>query len=356
MHFLKVCGIIVFVACKNSIKRRVYNILKLKSKFKTDTKEILRVLKIMILGFILIIAILGIKYKPVYEVKIAGTSLGYIQNEIAFKALIDGQIINKEVKNVDNISLAKEPQYEMKLVQRTQKTNEDEIINKLDEDKVITYKFYAVNVNGKNKTYVDTIEEAEEVVAKIKKEHKKDGIKLDIVINEKYTQKLDEVKTDKIEVAEKSVEKEIEHLLDEKEAKEALAVIEGINVSVLPVSGRISSRFGVSSSIRSGTHTGLDIACSEGTDIKVVAKGKVVFAQDNGPYGNLVKVDHGNGVETWYAHCSKIYVQDGDKVKSGDVIASVGTTGNSTGPHLHLEIRIKGEAINPQKYLYKNNK
>lgn len=356
MHFLKVCGIIVFVACKNSIKRRVYNILKLKSKFKTGTKEILRVLKIMILGFILIIAILGIKYKPVYEVKIAGTSLGYIQNEIAFKALIDGQIINKKVKNVDNISLAKEPQYEMKLVQRTQKTNEDEIINKLDEDKVITYKFYAVNVNGKNKTYVDTIEEAEEVVAKIKKEHKKDGIKLDIVINEKYTQKLDEVKTDKIEVAEKSVEKEIEHLLDEKEAKEALAVIEGINVSVLPVSGRISSRFGVSSSIRSGTHTGLDIACSEGTDIKVVAKGKVVFAQDNGPYGNLVKVDHGNGVETWYAHCSKIYVQDGDKVKSGDVIASVGTTGNSTGPHLHLEIRIKGEAINPQKYLYKNNK
>ena len=353
LHFLKICGIIVFVACKNINKRRVYNILKLKLKFKTVTKEMLQVLKIMIIGFILIIAIIGIKYKPVYEVKIANKTLGYVQDKNAFKTQINAQIINQEIENVDNISLKKEPQYEMKLIQRNKNTNEGEIIAKLDEQKVITYKFYAVNVNGKNKAYVDTIEEAEEVVAKIKKEHKNDDIELDIMINEKYTQKLDEVKTDKIEVAEKNVEKEIEHLLDEKEAKEAIAIINGINVSVLPVSGRISSRFGVSSSIRSGAHTGLDIACSEGTAIKAVAKGKVVFAEMNGPYGNLVKIDHGNSVETWYAHCSKIHVKVGEKVKAGDVIAEVGSTGNSTGAHLHLEVRIKDVAINPQKYLYK---
>ena len=332
----------------------MYNILKLKSKFKTNTKETARVLKIMILGFILIIAILGIKYKPVYEVKSANNVLGYIKNKNAFKTLINEQIINKEVKNVDNISLLSEPQFEMKLIQRTQGTNEEEIIAKLDKESVITYKFYAVKVNGKNKAYVDTIEEAEKVVKDIKKEHKKDGIKLNITINEKYTQKLEEVKTDKIEVAEKTIEKEIEHLLDEKAAKEALAVINGINVSVLPVSGTITSRFGVSSSIRTGAHTGLDIACSTGTSIKAVAKGTVVFAQMNGPYGNLVKIDHGNGVETWYAHCSKIYAKVGQKVKAGDVISAVGSTGNSTGSHLHLEIRIKGVAINPQKYLYKN--
>ena len=308
----------------------------------------------MILGFILIIAILVIKYKPVYEVKNADGILGYIENKNAFKNLIDGQIINKEVKNVDNISLLSEPQYEMKLVQRTQKTNEKEILASLEEKAVITYKFYAVNVNGKNKAYVDTVEEAEEVVNKIKKEHKKDGIKLDISIDEKYTQKLEEVKTDKIEVAEKSVEKEVKHLLDEKEAKEALAIINGINVANLPVSGTITSRFGAVSSIRSGSHTGLDIACSTGTSIKAVAKGTVIFAEKNGPYGNLIKIDHGNNVETWYAHCSKIYAKVGDKVKSGDVIAAVGSTGNSTGSHLHLEIRIKGIAVNPQKYLYKN--
>ena len=332
----------------------MYNILKLKSIFETVTKELPKVLKIMILGFILIIAILMIKYKPVYEVKENGKTLGYIQNKNVFEGLINGQIINKELKNVDNISLLSEPQYEMVLIQRNQNTNENDILNKLDKEAVITYKFYAVNVNGKNKVYVDTIEEAEEVVKELKKEHKNDDIDLDITVSEKYTQKLEEVKTDKIEVAEKSLNNEIEHLLDEKAAKEAIAVINGINVSVLPVSGRISSRFGVSSSIRSGAHTGLDIACEEGTAIKAVSIGKVVFAEMNGPYGNLVKIDHGNNVETWYAHCSKIYVKVGQKVKAGDKIAAVGSTGNSTGSHLHLEIRIKGTAINPQKYLYKN--
>ena len=332
----------------------MYIILKLKSVFESSKKEIAQILKIMILGFILIIAMLEIKYKPVYEVKEEGKTLGYIQNKNEFKKLINERIINKKVENVDNISLLNEPQYEMILIQRNQDTNEEEILKKLDRKAVITYKFYAVSVNGKNKAYVDTIEEAEEVVEDIKKEHKNDKIKLDIVINEKYTQKLDEVKTDKIEVAEASVNKEIEHLLDEEEAKKAIATINGINVSVLPVSGRISSRFGVSSSIRSGAHTGLDIACDNGTPIKAVAKGKVVFAEMNGAYGNLIKIDHGNNVETWYAHCSIIYAKVGDKVNSGDLIAAVGSTGNSTGSHLHLEIRIKGVAVNPQKYLYKN--
>ena len=80
----------------------------------------------------------------------------------------------------------------------------------------------------------------------------------------------------------------------------------------------------------------------------------VTFASYNGSYGNLVKVDHGNGVETWYAHTSKMLVKAGDAVKAGDVIAKVGSTGNSTGPHLHLEIRINGEHVDPQDYLYNN--
>ena len=65
-------------------------------------------------------------------------------------------------------------------------------------------------------------------------------------------------------------------------------------------------------------------------------------------------MDHGNGVETWYAHTSKMLVKAGNVVKAGDVIAKVGSTGNSTGPHLHLEIRINGEHVDPQDYLYNN--
>ena len=137
-----------------------------------------------------------------------------------------------------------------------------------------------------------------------------------------------------------------------KEESEAIAIINNVKISVLPVTGRITSRYGESSSRRKSTHTGLDIACITGTDIKAVSEGTVIFAARQGSYGNLVKIDHGNGVETWYGHCNKIYAKVGDKVKAGDVIAAVGSTGNSTGPHLHLEIRINGVTVNPQNYVY----
>ena len=75
-------------------------------------------------------------------------------------------------------------------------------------------------------------------------------------------------------------------------------------------------------------------------------------AKKSGAYGNLVKIDHGQGIETWYGHCSKIYVKEGAKVEAGDIIAAVGSTGNSTGPHLHFEIRVDGNTVNPQNYVY----
>lgn len=129
--------------------------------------------------------------------------------------------------------------------------------------------------------------------------------------------------------------------------------VNGIKLATKPISGTITSRYGVSSNIRKSNHTGLDIAAPSGTAIKVVADGTVTNASYSGSYGNLVKVSHGNGVETWYGHTSKMYVSVGQKVTAGEVIAAVGSTGNSTGPHLHLEIRVNGTHINPQSYLYK---
>jgi murein DD-endopeptidase MepM/ murein hydrolase activator NlpD len=130
--------------------------------------------------------------------------------------------------------------------------------------------------------------------------------------------------------------------------------INGVVLSTAPVSGRISSRYGVNESIRNHTHKGLDIAAPNGTSIVAAADGVVTYAQYNsGGYGNLVKISHGNGVETYYAHCSKLYVSVGQTVSAGDTIAAVGSTGNSTGNHLHFEIRKNGTQINPQKYLYK---
>ncbi|MCI5533388.1 MAG: peptidoglycan DD-metalloendopeptidase family protein [Firmicutes bacterium] len=97
-------------------------------------------------------------------------------------------------------------------------------------------------------------------------------------------------------------------------------------------------------------HTGLDIGCSSGKDILAAASGKVIMAQVYGGYGNCVMIDHGGGIVTLYGHASKLCVSKGDVVKRGQVVAKVGSTGRSTGPHLHFEVRKNGEYVNPMKY------
>jgi len=115
-----------------------------------------------------------------------------------------------------------------------------------------------------------------------------------------------------------------------------------------PVSGRISSKYGQ----RWGRmHNGLDIAVNTGTPVKAAADGKVTFAGWNGNYGILVVIDHGNGVETRYAHNSRVNVKVGQQVSRGQVVAYSGNTGNSTGPHVHFEIRYRNNPVNPELYL-----
>ena len=119
-----------------------------------------------------------------------------------------------------------------------------------------------------------------------------------------------------------------------------------------PVSGRLTSYFGYRSIFGGYSyHSGLDIATSYGTAIAASDGGTVVFSGYKGSYGNLVIVDHGNGVQTYYAHCSSLLVSSGDKVYKGQTIARVGSTGRSTGNHCHFEIKINGTSVNPLSYL-----
>ena len=308
---------------------------------------------IIISGFLLILAMIFIKYKPVYEVTIAGEKLGYIEKVDEFKNLIEEKIINQEGEYIANISLIEEPEYNLKLLSRTSNLNEEELIEKLKEcDTITTYKYYEVALNNETKSFVKTIEEAEKVVKDIKEEFANDDLELNLQINEKYTESIENVDTNSLEVATANVENGAKELKESKENENALAIVNNIKLSVLPVTGRITSRYGERSSLRRSTHTGLDIACNTGTDIKVVSNGTITFSGKKGSYGNLIIVDHGNGVETWYGHCSKLYAKVGDTVTAGDVVAAVGSTGNSTGPHLHFEIRINGECVNPQSYVY----
>lgn len=290
-----------------------------------------------------------------YKVSISGEELGYVNSKLALEESVEADIINDSNKNIEAVDLKEQPIYELKLVSRTENTEEDKIIEKIKEDVTVTYKYYEVALNNKIVESVDTSKEAEELVSEIKSNGIDENINLSIV--EKYTNNSDEVKTNDLEVAKLDIENKVSETIKEIEEQEAeknaIADINGIKLATIPVTGTISSRYGVSSRIRKSNHTGLDIAATTGTPIKVMANGVVTNASYSGSYGKLIKVDHGNGVETWYAHTSKMYVKKGQEVKAGDIIAEVGSTGNSTGPHLHLEIRLNGEHINPQKYVYK---
>jgi len=102
---------------------------------------------------------------------------------------------------------------------------------------------------------------------------------------------------------------------------------------------------------RPAMHTGLDFRAATGDPVRATANGKVVSSGWAGGYGRMVEIDHGNGLSTRYGHLSEINVKVGDPVKIGQVIGAVGSTGRSTGPHLHYETRIDGEAVDPQKFL-----
>ena len=117
-----------------------------------------------------------------------------------------------------------------------------------------------------------------------------------------------------------------------------------------PLSGKITSEFGereVISSVMTADHKGIDIAANSGTDIQAAISGQVVEADRNSEYGKFIKIKN-EDVLTVYAHCSKLKVKKGDSIEKGDVIAEVGSTGKSTGPHLHFEIRLSDRYINPR--------
>lgn len=118
--------------------------------------------------------------------------------------------------------------------------------------------------------------------------------------------------------------------------------------------GWMSSRFGYRNDPFTGKkawHDGVDFAGKEGADIIAVASGVVTWAGSRYGYGNLVEINHGNGFVTRYAHCNEVLVSVGDVVKKSDVVALMGSTGRSTGPHVHFEVHLHGKSVDPNKYI-----
>ena len=290
----------------------------------------------------IITGIMLIIYKPAYSVVFKGEDFGYINSKKQIEEAIK-EYENYQKGNIAIITLNETPEYEFTFVKRAQETNEENLLIAVREDSTVVYKTYAIALDGEIKTYVKTIDEAEEVIDEIKAKHDGD-LELDIVIQEVYTENTDEIEAVEVAIAEANMENTIE----EKIAMQGNSV-NGI-ILQKPAEGTLSSRFG---SRWGRAHTGLDIAASTGTPIYAAASGTVTNSTYSGGYGNLIKISHGNGVETYYSHCSQVYVSAGQEVNAGDLIGLVRSTGNSTGPHLHLEVRINGVPQNPQNYLYK---
>ena len=127
--------------------------------------------------------------------------------------------------------------------------------------------------------------------------------------------------------------------------------------SILPTRGWVSSTYGYRNETtlvdhQPQFHKGLDIASNKGEPVVATADGKVVYTgYDESGYGNLLVIDHGYNLKTYYAHLSEIKVEPGTVISRGQEIASVGNTGKSTGPHLHYEVRIFGQSVNPENYI-----
>lgn len=155
---------------------------------------------------------------------------------------------------------------------------------------------------------------------------------------------------------------ELDKRSDRYGALEVLLLQQSLKKSTLPSARPVNAAFNSSSfgwrvdpfTGQMAFHEGLDFMADIGTPIYAAASGIVVSAERQPDYGNIVKIDHGDGVETRYAHASRILVKPGQRVEKGQVIAEIGSTGRSTGAHLHFEVRLNGAPLDPRRFLTSN--
>lgn len=327
----------------------MFKILKNIKNLFVHIRSSIKLILIVLISGILITGIISIFYKPTYAVTINGEAVGYTDDKNGLQKKINEYMQGKEEENIAFIDIETLPEYSFCFVKRNNISNSEEIFNKIASSGTTYYEYYAITLKDEEKYYVATKTEAEDAIKTLKD---KDSTNInDIGYTQKYSTE-EQSYTDQATIVAGLYKKRIVNTTPYFSGTITTAKLDlGISLIKPIASGyTITSRFGQRSS---GTHTGLDIAAPMGTNIHAAASGTVVTSgwSDYG-YGYHVVISHGNGVYTLYGHCSRLYANVGDVVNQGDTIAAVGSTGNSTGPHLHLEIRVNGQKLNPQYYLY----
>lgn len=335
---------------------------KIKSILKNTVIHLRTSFKLALLLFIgmaIISFLILVVYKPMYSVTLNGKFLGYTSDKSELQGKISEYMKSGDSQTVAFVEIDDLPEYKMCLLKKGLTANDEEILSNVISTGTPYYKYYAILENGVEKCYVPTYEESEGIINQLKEKNSSNKEAVSYVI--KYDTELSEFTNTETAVASLYVEplntKVPTTTSTGRNTVKYTNSSLGLAAIQQPITGSITSRFGVHSRIRSSAHTGLDIANSSGTPILPIAPGTVTFSGWKGSYGKMVIVNHGknaNGqtVETYYAHCSRLNVNAGDGVDENTIISYVGNTGNSTGPHLHLEIRINGKAVNPQNYLY----
>lgn len=302
-------------------------------------------MNLVAIALFIMMVVTFIKFDLVCEVTANGEKLGYIKDKKSFEQSAN-DIMSDEVTT----------QYQLAFVAKTEEPNDEEVLAKLQKSIETQNKQKEIIKMGKVASAVDKNSKTTTTSSRKVTSRGSSISKTSKITTETKKVVSTTTTTDKKESEEetKKVSKETD---TKKETKTASATenttsktkttsLNGIQLTVKPVSGVITSRFGG----RWGRqHTGLDIGAPKGTKIKAAASGTVIFSGYSGSYGNVVKISHGSGIQTYYAHCSKLYVKKGEKVSAGDVIAAVGSTGRSTGNHLHFEIRKKWYSDEPTK-------
>lgn len=328
-------------------KKGVFNISKEQINAIDTLKLITKIVSIIMIMLMSMLVVTTILYKPVYKVTLENKEIGNIEDKKQFISMLD-EFLNQSNEEIAFVHINEKPSYKFILTKRQKEINDLDVLALVEAEAIVYNRVYTVNTSSEEIATFKTKVEAEQFVSDLS--NKNIDKDIEFVVNEshianptftEYEQAMNTVK-EKYEVKKVSTSN-LSTRISSYEYDSNISV-----AFASPARGTITSRYGYRSS---DFHTGIDIANPVGTPIYSAADGTVIFSGDRGTYGRTVIIQHDNNMITYYAHCDKLLVQEGDNVKLGDQIATIGLTGRTTGPHVHFEVRINNEAVNPQKYV-----
>ena len=290
-------------------------------------------------------------YTPTYRAKINDKIVGYFKTEAEFDEIFDVIANEKKADGVEvKVYLEADPTFELSYM-RKNKLEEQNLYTEVREVAKTEYTIYNVVVKDKTEMTFTSKESANNYANDLKKNTK--GVNIEVK-SDKASELNNITDTEKAKKIYSDLVSRYKPVVKRKTTSGGTGTYKGTSNSYsnnASVSGGIKPTSGLYTQYYSGSHRGIDIANKVGTPIYAYKAGKVIYAKWQNGYGYLVRIQHEGGVVTYYAHLSAFNVREGDTVAAGQKIAEMGSTGWSTGPHLHFEIRVNNVPINPYPYI-----